>query len=65
MKLKVNSKEVETEACHLLQLARELGLPAQGVALAVDRRMVPRTEWENCVLTDGMDIIVVKAVCGG
>ena len=65
MKLIVNNKEVETTASHLLQLAKELELPEKGVALAVDQRMIPRAQWEDYALTEGMNIIIIKAVCGG
>ena len=40
MKLTVNNKAVETQAANLQQLADELALPAQGVAMAVNNRMV-------------------------
>ena len=65
MKLIVNNKEVETTANHLLQFAKELGLPEKGVALAVNQRMIPRAQWEDYALTEGMSIIIIKAVCGG
>ena len=45
MKLKVNDKEVETGATHLSQFSQEQNLPATGIAIAVNQRMVPRTEW--------------------
>ena len=65
MKLIVNNKEVETTATHLLQFANELELPEQGVALAVDQRMIPRAQWGDFILAEGMNIIIIKAVCGG
>lgn len=45
MKVLINNKEVETEASTLSQLTNELSLPAQGIAVAVNNRMVPRMEW--------------------
>ena len=65
MKLSVNSKEKETRAATLQELAQELALPAQGVAVAVDNRMVPRTEWEQYALAEGMQVVIIKAACGG
>ena len=41
MKVLINNKEVETEASTLSQLTNELSLPAQGIAVAVNNRMVP------------------------
>lgn len=64
-KVIVNNKEVETKADTLLELTRELALPAQGVALAVNNRMIPRTEWEKQSLNEGAQIVIIKAACGG
>ncbi len=65
MKIKVNNKEVVTGACHLLELSQELELPSTGIAVAVNNRMVPRTEWEHFVLNENDELIIIKAVCGG
>ena len=65
MKLTINNKEVETQSQNLSQLSQELNLPETGIALAVNQRMVPRSEWDNYVLNDGLQIIIIKAVCGG
>ena len=46
MKIKVNNKEMELgEANTLQQVAKALELPDKGVAVAVNNRIVPRTEW--------------------
>ena len=65
MKIWVNSKEVETAAVSLASLVEELSLPTQGIAVAVENRMVPRTQWEACALSEGMRVVVVKAACDG
>ena len=65
MKLTINNKEVETQSQNLSQLSQELNLPETGIALAVNQRMVSRNEWDKFVLTDGQQIIIIKAVCGG
>lgn len=65
MKVSVNNKDVETGANTLSQLTEELSLPAQGIAIAVNNRMVPRTEWTDYTLTEGVSIIIIKAACGG
>lgn len=65
MKLTVNNKEVDTQATHLLQLAEELSLPAQGIAMAVNNRMVPRTEWKEHILAENDTVVIIKAACGG
>ena len=46
MKLLVNNKETELTQGHTIAaLAQQLGLPKQGVAIALHNRMVPRAEW--------------------
>ena len=65
MKITVNNKEVETSAGNLHQFSQELELPETGIAVAVNNRMVPRTDWEHCALNGTDEIIIIKAVCGG
>lgn len=52
MKLTVNQQSIETEAKNLEELVAELNLPNQGVAVAVDNRLVKRNEWADYALTD-------------
>ena len=65
MKATINNKETETQAKTIRELAQELDLPATGVAVAISNEMVPRDEWENTLITEGADIVIVKAFCGG
>ena len=47
MKVQVNNKEVEIDsASTLTQLITKLELPSQGIAVAINNKMIPRTEWE-------------------
>lgn len=65
MKVKVNNREVETQAENLLQLAEELSLPLIGVAIAVNNQLVPRIKWGDCALSEEMSVVIIKAACGG
>ena len=65
MQVFVNNNEVTTEATNLSELIAQLGLPAQGVAAAVDNKMVPRTQWDGFALDEGAKVTVIKAACGG
>lgn len=65
MKVTINNKETETQAKTIRELAQELDLPATGVAVAISNEMVPRDEWESTIITEGADIVIVKAFCGG
>lgn len=65
MKLRVNNKEVETWATNLSLFSQEQNLPITGIAIAVNNRMIPRTEWDTYTLNEGDNILIIKAVCGG
>lgn len=65
MKVSVNNKEVETDSTVLSQFVEEMALPTQGIAIAVNNRMVPRTEWADYTLNEGLSIVIIKAACGG
>lgn len=65
MKIRINNKEIDVQAESLLDLAKELSLPERGVAVAVNNRMIPRTDWQQTALKDDDNIVIIKAVCGG
>ena len=65
MKVSVNNKDVETNATTLAQLIEELSLPPQGIAVAVDNTLVPRTEWTARPMQEGLYVVIIKAACGG
>lgn len=43
------------------------GIPAlaRGIAVAVDREVVPRSRWDDTALADGQRVEVLEAVQGG
>lgn len=65
MTITINNKASETEASNLALLATEMALPEKGVAMALNNKMVPRAEWENSRLTEGANVVIIKAACGG
>ena len=66
MKVLVNNKETElTQGNTVADLAQQLELPQQGVAIAVQNRMIPRAEWNEKTLQEGDNLVIIKAACGG
>lgn len=65
MKIKINNQIVDVQSKTLGELATEQKLPAKGVAVAVNNKMVPRSEWNDFVLADEQQITILKAFCGG
>ena len=62
MKVQVNNKEVEiTPDSTLTQLTAQLELPVQGIAIAVNNKMIPRTEWEGFILHENDNLVIIKA----
>ncbi|MEJ2861160.1 sulfur carrier protein ThiS [Actinomycetospora flava] len=49
----------------LAALMAEHGVPARGVAVAVDGTVVPRASWATVALLEGSHVEVLTAVQGG
>ena len=66
MKIKVNNKETElTLGNNIASLAQQLELPEQGVAVALNNRMIPRSQWAEQEIKEGDSLVIIKAACGG
>jgi sulfur carrier protein len=53
------------EGATVATVAAELELPERGIAIAMDREVVPRGQWGSTPLADGARVEVVHAVQGG
>ncbi len=53
------------EGATVATVLRDLDLPERGIAVALDREVVPRGQWDRTVLGDGARLEVVRAVQGG
>ena len=60
-----NQKHEVADALRVDELAASLQLPEQGVAVAVDNRMVPRAQWTETRLQPEARVVIIKAACGG
>ena len=65
MKITINNQVTEVQSTTLQQLAEELALPQQGVAMAIANRMVPRAQWAEKQLNENDSVVVIKAAYGG
>lgn len=66
MEVFINRKPIGVETpMHLAELLTREGIPAEGVAVAVNNRVVPRSDWPTTPVEEGMKITVIRAVCGG
>lgn len=65
MRVTVNDTEQRIdESTTVAALLERLGFPDRGVAVAVNRAVLPRSEWGS-IVPDGAAIDVITAVQGG
>ena len=66
MKVVLNGKEIEIDACRSLKdiLASE-NLSIANVAVAVNNKLVLRADWEKTFLAENDKIVVIAAAYGG
>jgi sulfur carrier protein len=68
VKLTVNGEPLELpEGATVRDLVEQAGGPVmdRGLAVAVDAEVVPRSAWEETVLSDGQKIELLAAMQGG
>lgn len=66
MIVRLNDKLYKVTAGTTLDMFIEsLDIPLQGVAVAVDYEVIPRSEWFYKKLTEGMTLILIHATSGG
>lgn len=53
------------EGSTLADVLAEQGLDRQGIAVAIDRKVIRKDDRKATILSEGTEITVIKAVCGG
>ncbi|MFC5283865.1 sulfur carrier protein ThiS [Pedobacter alpinus] len=67
MEITVNQQVYQiTHNCNIKQLFGDvLQKPSQGLAIAINQNIIPKTQWESHFLQSGDKIIIIKATQGG
>lgn len=68
MKIRINgeAKEVRLNInIHDLLIVLELNPTQAGVAVAVDREVIPKTKWQATELRENSEVEIIRAVQGG
>lgn len=66
MQIHINDKTVELpDGASVSDALAAAGIAAAGTAVALGDRILPRAEWDTTLLTDGIRLTVIRAVCGG
>lgn len=61
----VNNQEVETSYSVLQEFIQSLDVSIDGIAVAVNNRLVQRIHWDTFILQENDNIVIIKAACGG
>lgn len=67
MTITINNKHIELEASTTLQelVLLQLGEKQNGIAVAVNGQVKPKSDWEAVLLNENDSIIIIKATQGG
>ena len=66
MEIKLNDKSYEVApGITLEQFVNSLDIPLQGTAVAIDYEVIPKREWSETTLTEGLSLMLIQAVSGG
>lgn len=66
MKIIVNHTEVNIDGTPTLaDVLVHQNLAGEGIAVAVDNKVVPRAKWGETLMSEGAKLTVITAVCGG
>lgn len=66
MKITLNQREVELESgATLTTLLTIHDIKAEGIALAVNNRIIKRDEWQSRILSEGDKVTMIQATYGG
>ncbi len=66
MQIFINNAPVEVNPKHsLADILGSQGIPAQGTAVAVNNKVVPKALWADTFVAEGCRLTVINAVCGG
>jgi len=66
MNVTLNNKPYPfTEGTALDAFIESLGIPLQGIAIAIDYEVIPKNRWKQVILTNGMALMLIQATSGG
>ena len=65
--VRINGKDETVRAATVTELLRERGVPetGRGVAVAVNRAVVPRAEWASTPIAAGDRVEIIRPIVGG
>lgn len=64
-KISINQQEKTVQNTIIHLILKELGIQSTGIAIAVNNKVIPRTQWETFVLAENDKVIIIHATQGG
>lgn len=62
----INHSQTELEAqATVADALTQVGMAGDGIAVALDNKVVPRDKWNTTQLYENAKLTVIRAVCGG
>lgn len=66
MQIFINNAPVEVNPKYnLVEILAQQNIPAQGTAVAINNKVVPKALWSDTFVSEGCRLTVINAVCGG
>lgn len=65
MNILVNDRPTEFQGSTVADLVAQLGLPQNGVAVAIGMDIVARAEWAHKAIAEGDKVMIIRAASGG
>ena len=67
MTISLNNQTIEIEAQQVLSIliSKQVGEKQNGIAVAVNGRVVPKTSWTEVTVNENDEILIIKATQGG
>ncbi|MFI3248620.1 MAG: sulfur carrier protein ThiS [Rikenellaceae bacterium] len=66
MKVFLNQNELTIdESTTLQELITNQGIKPEGVAVAINNRIITRSEWPSTMMDEGAKVVVIQATYGG
>ncbi len=66
MQVYINDKKIVCNPdISLLMLLNENQIITDGIAVAIDQKVIPKKEWAETIIKDGSKILIIKATQGG
>lgn len=68
MHVLVNGEDIKVQPnLNIIKLINHLNMNPlkSGIAVAVDREVIPKSKWETFILEDGCEVEIIRAVQGG